>query len=216
MPYETKGGVIAPVLLTCQTCEFNGMCRFDQKRLGGFKGEGPKYIGYRLITDRTERNSAKEDTMTCFNFVNALQRRMLHGQALRADGKDGEIIKVVAQEGEAITRRIRVGMNSRGEIVRPQAEIIEALKKSGHKVATDDMTHPTTWREVEYKATVPRFAEEAAKINGYSQGLLARELSEQQMEDAAEDEAWEQARAKQMKSPDTALPPTATPSLRAK
>lgn len=178
-PMEYKGGVIAPANMTCSTCPLNEKCKFDDVLLGGFKGNGPKYIGYRLITDKVNRHESKEDSCTCFTFVEVLQDRMISGQILKVQGKSGELVRVFAQEGEPIERRIRVGINSSGEIVRPQAEIAESLKKAGHKVSTVDSAQIVNWKDVIYKAVVPKFAEVEQQTNDYSTLMMRREAAEQ-------------------------------------
>jgi len=199
MPLEIKGGVIAPASMTCDICPLVTKCLFDQKRLGGFKrpGERAHYIGYRLITDKTERNAvsvgAKEDFCTCFNFVEVLQDRMLAGQALRAEGKDGEIVAVIAQEGGMIRQRHRVGYNARGEVIRPQLEIIEALKAvKGLKLNLDDNSLAVGFKSVVVEVPVPRYDEVLATVGDYGQEIMARAMAEQEMRQETDELAWQE------------------------
>jgi hypothetical protein len=197
MPLEIKGGVIAPSKMTCERCPLFRDCQFDQPRMGGFKGTRPHYIGYRKIADRTELNGANEDITTCFNFVEAVQKRMRVGRGLREEGKDGDIIKVIAQEGEWIHNHyVNVGVNQRGEIVKPQPHLIEAFKKAGRKVAPDHLSPAVTWDDVKLSIQVPNFEEVQARVTGRSQSILAQELEEQGAEDSAEDQAWEELQAR--------------------
>lgn len=198
MPYQVKGGVIAPEEKSCETCAFKKMCLFDRRDRGGFKGKGPRYIGYVIITDRVELNGAKRDFTTCWNFIESgLQKRLSVGRQLREDGKDGEIVRIIAQEGESFTGTVLVGKNANGEIVRPAEEIRAALEASGHKIASSPMAQavgpPVT---VEYKVTVPRWADWNARIGGFQQSILAEELSHEQAVDVAEEQAMEAVMSK--------------------
>lgn len=197
MPFELRGGVIAPTSRTCQNCAVKENCRFNRRDMGGFKGQGPKYIGFRLICDRAENNSATQDFMTCFNFVQAnMNSRMRTGRNNREDGKDGEIIRVIAQEGDTIKKRTRCGFNARNEIVRPPQEIAADLKASGFKVSTDDNTVVATWKDVQYSATVPSYAEWVLKSTGYADDIMKAEMAMEETADEIEDRAWREAEAK--------------------
>lgn len=173
---------------------------FDQPRYGGFKGDRPHYIGYRLITDAVENHSAKEDYCTCHNFVEVFRDRMITGMTQRLQGKDGELVKIIKQEGETIERRVRVGFNSIGEIVRPQAEIVDDLKKSGYKVSANDNAAVVNWKDVTYRTVVPNYLEVAGRLNSYSDLLMKREMEEQALEGEAEEVAWQAAKAKMEKA----------------
>lgn len=206
MSYTMKRGIIAPSHMTCATCAFAPDCQFDVRQRGGFKGDGPKYIGYRLITDRAEMNGAKEDTTTCFNFIESgLQKRMTVGRNLRDDGKDGDRIKIIAQEEAGpdnwkttVKQSAEVGFNLRGEIVKPQPHLVEHFKRAGYKVSTELMSPVAEWRVVEWEVPVPKFREEQARVTGYKQSVMARELAEEEAAVQDDDEAWERARAKKV------------------
>ncbi len=224
MAYEITNGEVVPSQLSCKTCPFftgntpikglkRSQCRFDQKRLGGFKGTRPHYIGYRIITDRVENHVAKEDIMLCTNFVRNVQDRMDFGAAQRAKGLDGEIIKIIAQEGEDITLRTRVAVNASGDIVRPNRELKDKLVASGYKIAPDNAT-VIDYKDVTYKTTVPSFQDEQKRIRGYSDGILQREHMEQGAMDDVEDALWQAAQKKMAESTDV-LVPTATPKAKA-
>jgi len=190
--------------MTCKTCPLNKDCAFDLRQRGGFKGEGPKYIGYRLITDSAEQTGSKEDTATCFGFIDSgLQKRMTTGRNLRDDGKDGELVKIIAQEEAGpdhwktvIKQAVIVGFSLRGEIVKPQTHLIEYLEKAGYKVSREAAVQAIDFKEVEYEIPVPKFVKEQAKIQGYKQSVMARELAEQNQEEDADDKAWEEAQAR--------------------
>lgn len=204
MPYQLKGGVIAPSLKTCGNCDLRADCQFDRRRMGGFKGEGPKYIGYRIITDRTEQNGAKEDTLSCFNFITSgLMKRMHVGRQQRDDGRDGDLVKIIAQEEPGadnwkttIRKTMLVGFNVRGEIVKPQTVTIPHLEASGFKVCMDAATVVVEWKDIEYEEPVPKYAEETNRVSGSKQRIMQREMQEQEIDDDADDQAYVAARAK--------------------
>jgi hypothetical protein len=77
-------------------CPVYDRCPFHLKKLGGFKDHGPRNVGYYL---RTHEGHAKEDFTPCYHFVATLVERMRAGQRDRENGKNGEIIEVIAQEG---------------------------------------------------------------------------------------------------------------------
>lgn len=193
MPLQINRGVIAPKTITCQTCPLRSNCQFDRKDMGGFKGEGPKYIGFRLITDRAENNSATEDIMTCFNFVESLQKRMRFGRQQRDEGKDGEVVRVIKQEGETIKKRAHCGFNAKGEIVRPNAEIIPELQAAGHKITKDDASIAIAWKDVVYEGKVPFYQEWISKNSGYNDDILSRERDTEEQANELEDAAWAEA-----------------------
>jgi len=94
-----KIGSCAPRSPGVRGCQFESLCIFGQQRYGGFKGKGPRYVGYSLITIE---GTAKRDTITCHGFIRALLNRMRAGNQAREEGKPHESIRIVAQEGEEI------------------------------------------------------------------------------------------------------------------
>jgi hypothetical protein len=191
MPYQVKGGVIAPASVTCDTCQVARNCNFDRKRLGGFKGPGQRArnIGFRLITDGAEGHEVQEGVMSCFQFVEVMNHRMLNGRALRDSGKDGEAIAVIAQEGGTVRHQTRVGVNGRGEVIRPHPTLIEPLKAAGHKVNREDRNPAVEYIDVTLTLTVPPFGK-VASASAYKQEILEREMARQQAEEEAEDAAF--------------------------
>lgn len=115
-------------------CPVWSTCQFHLKERGGFKGKGPKNVGYYLRTTRDEGARTKEDFIPCYGFVLALQSRMNFGRAQKEEGKEHEVIRIVAQEGEKIAVRHYVsvaadGGNRTGDIrIREIPEIIEVPK----------------------------------------------------------------------------------------
>lgn len=218
MPYEVEGGVVVASSLSCNDCPYfkkskkkqlsnNPLCQFDKPINGGFKGTRPHYIKYRIICDAVEQHGAKEDFMTCRNWTENMQRRAAFGIEQRAQGKDGEILKIVGQEGDPIELRTNVEVNTLGEIVKPNAELARRLEADGrYKIAPDSRAHAVENREIVYKTVVPNFEEEQKRMRGYSDGILRREMEEQNLHDSADEEAWKIARARLDKS--NALPAT--------
>ncbi len=104
-------------------CNAYNECPFHMKKFNHGKwtrGEGPRYVGYRLFT--VEGHKAEND-MRCFDFVRTMLKRMRVGQQEREEGRVGEIIRIVAQEGEMIRTRVGVkdekdpkGLTYRNEI----------------------------------------------------------------------------------------------------
>lgn len=209
MAFEIRNGEVAPSELTCQNCPFftgatpikglrRQQCRFDQKRLGGFKGTRPHYIGYRLITDRVENHAAKQDFMTCQNWVRAMQDRADFGAEQLRKGLDGERIRIFRQEGEPIRLMTSVMVNSHGEAVRPSAELRPHLLKAGMKIAPDSSAVSGS-KDFEYETVVPNFAEEQKKMRGHSDAILGLEYAEVQATEEVEDALYEAAQ-KRMKA----------------
>lgn len=182
---------------TCSNCPWkDGDCIFDQPKNGGFKGDGPRYIGYRLITDGAEDHTPKEDTIICYDAIEALKERMIFGKQQRERGRDGELIKIIAQQGEMIRRVANVGINAAGQIVRPQPHLAEYMKKAGHKVSTAPTDVVVTWQNVEFDAPVPSYEEEKNRQTGYKRTIIERERMDESAETDAEDAAYEAARAR--------------------
>lgn len=101
-----KIGSCAPRSPGVHGCAVERDCRFHLQKLGGFKYQGPRNVGYYL---RTHEGNQKEDFCTCHAFVRTLQARMLAGNAQRDAGNvNAEIIRIVAQEGGTIRQRVAV------------------------------------------------------------------------------------------------------------
>lgn len=90
-------------------CPCSERCRFDQTINGGFKYVGgPRNIGFSL---ETHEGNVVEGEASCFFFTQTLQDRMDHGNAQRLQGKVGERIAIIAQEGEKIIKQYEVNRN---------------------------------------------------------------------------------------------------------
>ena len=83
-------------------CSQYPRCIFHLTRYGGFRDHGPRNCGYYL---KTHEGDAKEDFAACYWFVSRMLDRMLAGRRDREAGKNGEIIDVIAQEGEEILQK---------------------------------------------------------------------------------------------------------------
>lgn len=77
-------------------------CQFHLARNGGFKGEGPEYVRYRLNTGE----SVKEDFCSCFVYTQIMRRREIAGRVAIMQGMSGERIRILTDpSGEYVTRR---------------------------------------------------------------------------------------------------------------
>jgi len=91
-------------------CQHHENCIFRFRRFGGFRDDpgGARNIGYFL---QTHEGNKKEAVASCHFFMQRLYDRMRAGERDRQDGKNGEIIQVIAQEGEIIHRQMTVNVN---------------------------------------------------------------------------------------------------------
>lgn len=85
-------------------CMVEKSCPFAQKKYGGFKGQGPEYIGYYHRTSRADESKEHENVMSCFGFVSTLLRKMRKGQADKEEGRDYEHIEIIALPKHVIAR----------------------------------------------------------------------------------------------------------------
>lgn len=89
-------------------CAYYERCIFRFRKNGGFRDQGPKNVGYFL---RTHEGNQKEDENSCHWFMSRLDDRRFAGERDRREGLQGEIIEVVAQEGEVIHKQMVVNVN---------------------------------------------------------------------------------------------------------
>jgi hypothetical protein len=101
-------GSCAPSSPGVRGCQSYPNCIFRFKKFGGFRDFGAKNIGYFI---QTHEGNKKEDEGSCHFFMQRLYDRMRAGERDRQDGKAGEIIEVIAQEGEIIHRQVTVNVN---------------------------------------------------------------------------------------------------------
>ena len=84
-------------------CPLWKSCPFHLPKYGGFKGQGPKYVGYYI---KTTDGKQQENFMTCHNFVRVLLHRKRAGERHMEEGKPNyELIQIIAQEGGTVRQR---------------------------------------------------------------------------------------------------------------
>jgi hypothetical protein len=76
-------------------CPHWDRCIFRMARWGDFRGNGPRGVGYVLVT---HEGSKKEDDAYCYWYMSRLHDRARAGQMQREEGKNGELIQIVALE----------------------------------------------------------------------------------------------------------------------
>lgn len=101
-------GTCAPLGKGTRGCAYYEECPFHRTKWGGFKDHGPRNVGYFLQTTDFKR---VEGIVSCYRFVSTLLGRMKDGNRAREDGKNGEIIRIIAQEGEKIAAKYQVRTN---------------------------------------------------------------------------------------------------------
>jgi hypothetical protein len=88
-------------------------CPFGLTRNGGFKGVSwrPKNIIY-YLEPNDGTTHAKEDMMPCFLYAQLLQNKARDGRLDLEEGRNGEIIQIIGQEGDTYTENAFVKINS--------------------------------------------------------------------------------------------------------
>lgn len=89
-----------------------GECIFSQSRYGGFRGKKVSNVGVYLRTSATDGGRQQHFQTPCYAFIRTLKSRMIDGITQRARGLDGEIVRIIAQEGEKIRPLVFVSSNS--------------------------------------------------------------------------------------------------------
>ena len=176
-------------------CALWNQCRFHQPKMGGFKGQGgPRYIGYRMITDE---GTANENDVKCHVWVRSIQARADHGANMIRQGKNGERINIVAQEGEEIITRIAVPVNARGQIVSVSQDQFDLLEAHGHKVNRDERNTTYDFVNIKLKHKVARHPR-PGELSGvsYEQELMQREKERLALEGLVEAEVHARSREK--------------------
>lgn len=141
-------------------CPVWDTCRFDHRSMGAFKGQGPRYIGYRIIDPALGDLGTNQDVHACYAFVHGLQKRADFGAAARREsgGRRGEVIRVIAQEGDIIETRYDLPINGKGEVVNVMPEMVEMLKENGIKFSLMPNEVSIGRRMFELKRKVPHFS----------------------------------------------------------
>lgn len=89
------GSCSEPIKGQNQGCAFWHKCIFQSHKNGGFRGHGPMNVGY---FHQTHEGRKVENEVSCELFMDKLFERQRAGQRDREDGKNGEIIRIVAIE----------------------------------------------------------------------------------------------------------------------
>ena len=89
-------------------CPLEKECPFQLAKYGGFKYQGPKYVGFYQMTSE---GNQREDFMLCHAFVRTMLARMREGNRAREEGRAHETIRVIAQEGDTVRQRVAVPVN---------------------------------------------------------------------------------------------------------
>lgn len=175
----------------CADCPVYEKCLFHMPRYGGFKNQGPRNVVYALITDKVENHNAKEECVSCKNFVETMQDRMLSGRAAADEGRQGaERVRVLLNR---TTYRMGTEMpfNGRGEIIKQPLYLVEDLRKAGYKVNQDDMGVPAKWQTVVFDRTVPDYSAPQVTTSSYSEEIAQREAEQTRREIEEDDGVWE-------------------------
>ena len=87
-------------------------CPFALTKNGGFKGVSwrPKNIVY-YLEPNDGTTHAKEDILPCFLYSQLLQNKARDGRLDIEEGRNGEIIQIIGQEGEMYTENALVKIN---------------------------------------------------------------------------------------------------------
>ena len=167
---EIQEAGLDPVKVSCcakpidgqvRGCAMEGLCRFDRKNMGGFKGQGPHYVGYRVMDPATGDLGTNQGSHLCFAWIHGFQKRADFGAAARreSNGARGEVIRIIAQEGEEIPGGVRhnLPINNKGEVVNVMPEMVENLKRSDIKFSLLPNEITTGRQDFVVKEIVPRF-----------------------------------------------------------
>jgi len=175
----------------CAPCPVYEKCLFHMPRYGGFKGQGPRNVVYSLRTDKVENHNAKEECVSCMNFVETMQDRMLSGRAAADEGRAGAERVSVLVGRTSYRMGTEMPFNGKGEIIKQPLYLIDDLKRAGYKVNQDDMTNPARWQTVVFDRIVPDYNAPQVTSSTYSEEISAR-MAEQEQRDIEEDDGrWE-------------------------
>jgi len=102
-------GSCAPPSKGVRGCSHYEKCIFRLTKNGGFRDLGPRNIGF---YHQTHEGHKRQEFMACFTFMQTLYERMRAGIRDREDGLNGEIIRIVAQEGQLIRPKHTINVNA--------------------------------------------------------------------------------------------------------
>src|SRR4249919_2528743 len=172
------------------------VCQFNMPRRGAFKGKGPRYVGYRLITDGAEKNQAKHDFCSCFVFTETIQNRLIGAQHNKDMGRDFERVAIIAQEGETMKMERSLPINYKGNVTGPflyaMPWIADGLEKAGFTVDKDDISPSVDQRMFTFEITVPKFQRpnEMSSLS-FQAAIIADEIKANRADDEREMKLWQ-------------------------
>jgi len=167
-------------------CPVWDTCQHHLRSMGGFKGTGPHYIGYRYIDPAD--GTATEDILTCHAWTMTMQGKADANAALRrkTGGRHGAVIRIIAQEPEIaaklgvpdhIMQRYQLPINIKGQVIKQLPEMQELLKANDVQFSTTAGEVTDSYRFFELKRTVPRHARPGEmKADTYSHRVAMRDL----------------------------------------
>lgn len=88
-------GSCSPPISGVSGCKFYDQCIFRFKKNGGFRDKGPVGVGY---YHRTHEGRQHENDVPCHFFMKKMYHRMRDGERDRQDGRNGEIVQIIAIE----------------------------------------------------------------------------------------------------------------------
>ena len=140
-------------------CPVYDKCPFNRRSMGAFKDQGPRYVGYSL---KTHEGDVKEDTTTCYRFVQTLYERMRAGERDRQDGNPhGELIQIIAHEGDGS----------------------KVMTKESVRVDPDDRSQFPLWHNVYTPKLVPRHPRPGQSIDENYAHLVNKRMAERMKAD---------------------------------
>ena len=129
---ERRSDLFEPEKEKNRGCPMWADCRFNHQSMGGFKGKGARYVAVRQIIPVDGAKGGSQDIKRCFDYVLTLQARADAGAAERrvTNGRRGEVIRIIGQEGDSFTTQWYVGFNAKNEVIQPKPEDIPILKRT--------------------------------------------------------------------------------------
>jgi hypothetical protein len=172
-------------------CPMWADCRFNHQSMGGFKGKGARYVAVRQIIPVDGAKGGSQDIKRCFDYVLTLQARADAGAAERrvTNGRRGEVIRIIGQEGDSFTTQWYVGFNAKNEVIQPKPEDIPILKENKINYSTVVNDQAVVWKFIEVKRTVPRMPRPGEPMGD----SFAHRVSEWDIENEARDRGFVEA-----------------------
>lgn len=94
-------------------CDVWERCPFALTKNGGFKGQGwrPRNVVY-YIEPNDGTTHAKEDVLPCHLYTRLLANKARDGRIDLEEGRQGEIIQIIGQEGDSYTENTMVNVGT--------------------------------------------------------------------------------------------------------